>query len=224
MARRKDRQKALELRKQGKSYSQIREQLGVSKSTLSIWLRAYPLNDEQAKVLRGARTEKDYARTERFRETMKKKRSDRLSLYYEEGKKKLSSFSKNELFLAGLFLYWGEGNKASRNTLGVYNNDPSLMKFALRWYVESLDIPQRKIGVYLHLYSDMDIPKEIAYWENILSLPSSSFRKPYIKQSTRVGIDHKGFGHGTCGLVVHDTVIKEKILMALKVITDRYSL
>lgn len=218
MARRKDQQKALDLRKQGKSYSQIKKELGISKSTLSVWLRAYPLSKEQLKLLRGV----SEVRVERFRETMRSKRAERTNLYYEEAKKMLGAFSEHELFIAGLFLYWGEGNKASRSTLGVYNNDPSVIKFALLWYTEALSIPKSKISVYLHLYSDMDIPKEITYWENTLSLPNSSFRKPYIKESTRVGIDHKGFGHGTCGLVIHDTVIKEKVLMALKVITDLY--
>jgi len=36
---RKDKQIAIQLRKEGNSYSQIRDTLGVSKSTLSYWLR-----------------------------------------------------------------------------------------------------------------------------------------------------------------------------------------
>ena len=39
--------KALVLRKQRKSYSQIKAILGVSKSTLSTWLRAYPLTRKE---------------------------------------------------------------------------------------------------------------------------------------------------------------------------------
>ena len=41
MARKKDKQKALTMRKKGMSYSQIKEKLGISKSTLSGWLQAY---------------------------------------------------------------------------------------------------------------------------------------------------------------------------------------
>ncbi|PIR82779.1 hypothetical protein COU20_00415 [Candidatus Kaiserbacteria bacterium CG10_big_fil_rev_8_21_14_0_10_59_10] len=42
MARRADHQKAVLLRKQGKSYNEIKEILGIAKSTLSGWLHDYP--------------------------------------------------------------------------------------------------------------------------------------------------------------------------------------
>ena len=39
------RQRAIELRREGKSYRQIRERLGVSKGTLSDWLRGIELTE-----------------------------------------------------------------------------------------------------------------------------------------------------------------------------------
>ena len=38
-------------------------------------------------------------------------------------------------------------------------------------------------------------------------------KKPYIKKTNRSDIDQKGFGHGTCALFVHNTVLKENVLM-----------
>jgi len=47
MARYKDREKALRLRTEKQmSYSQIKKILKVSKSTLSYWLRNYPLTEK----------------------------------------------------------------------------------------------------------------------------------------------------------------------------------
>lgn len=215
MARRLDRQKALRMRKQGKSYGQIKKELGVSKSTLSVWLRNYPLSNERIRALQHGD-----ARIEKFRQTMREKVEKRLLLYYEQENKNWLPLSKRELFIAGLFLYWGEGNKANRNTVGVYNTDPTLIKFALRWFTECLEIPASKIRVRLHLYSDMNIEGTTAYWQHLLSLPRSSFGKPYIKKTTRAALDHKGFGHGTCGIVAYNTIVKEKILMAIKAITE----
>ncbi|MEK9208407.1 MAG: hypothetical protein AAB922_08020, partial [Patescibacteria group bacterium] len=60
------------------------------------------------------------------------------------------------------------------------------------------------------------------YWSKMLKISSTQFSKPYIKQSKKVDIDEKGFGHGTCGVRVFDTVLKERILMAIKAITDSY--
>lgn len=44
-----EKQKAINLRKKGYSYSQIKEELGTSKSTLSAWLCDMPLSKERIK-------------------------------------------------------------------------------------------------------------------------------------------------------------------------------
>ena len=89
--------------------------------------------------------------------------------------------------------------------------------------VYGLEIPKSKIRVTLHLYNDMNIKQEMEYWSKELTLPLSQFAKPYIKKSTRVNINHKGYGHGTCCLLVSNILLKEKIMMGLKAISDYYS-
>lgn len=220
MAKVKERQKALELRlKRKMSYSQIKEILGVSKSTLSYWLRDYPLSKERIRELRG----RSETRIEKFRETMKRKREKRLRKFYTGEKRKWLPLSKKELFIAGLFLYWGEGAKATYHMVGLNNSDPKVVKFTLYWLTRALKIPKEKIKVYLHLYKDMDIEVEKQFWSKQINIPLSRFIKPYIKKSRKADIDHKGFGHGTCGLYVYDTPLKERILMAIEAIADYYS-
>ena len=68
MARLVEREKALALRKQEMSYSQIKEILSVSKSTLSGWLKDFPLSKKRINALRG----KNEKRIERYRETRRK--------------------------------------------------------------------------------------------------------------------------------------------------------
>jgi len=219
MTRIKDRRKALELRKLGKSYSQIKKELGISKSTLSDWLREYPLSKEQIDSLRG----KNPRRIEKYRETMRRKHQTRLNKYYTEEKSKWLPLSKRELFIAGLFLYWGEGGKSLNGQLIINNTDPKLIKFMLHWLTNVIFVPKNKIKVCVHLYIDMEIQTEINYWVKELDLPLTQFIKPYIKKSQRTNIDHKGFGHGTCGLMVNDTRLKERILMGIGAIADYYS-
>lgn len=218
MARFDDHQQALELRKQGKSYSQIKRELNISKSTLSVWLRKFPLSKQQIDKLRG----KNEVRIEKYRQTMQIKREKRLHMYYLEEKCRLLPLTEKELLVAGLFLYWGEGGKTLRNVVSINNTDPSVLKFALYWIRIALKIPKEKIQVYLHLYNDMDVEKEIYFWSNELNIPKQFFAKPYIKKSKRADLTQKGFGHGTCGIRVNNTVIKERILMAMQVMADYY--
>ena len=220
MAKYKLRQQALELRKKGMSYSQIKKELGLSKSTLSNWLHDHPLSDERMRQLR------DFSeiRIEKFRQTMQKKRQKRLDEIYKNEKERNLPLSLRELYIAGLFLYWGEGGKGLKWAPAIHNTNPQVIKFALYWFMHALGILKKDINVRLHLYSDMGIEEETRFWSQELKLPLSQFKKPYVKKSTRAEIDYKGgFGHGTCGLMVHGIVLKEKILMAIKRMADYYS-
>lgn len=219
MVKIKERRLALKLRLQGKSYSQIKKILSLSKSTLSLWLKDYPLTKAQIDLLRG----KSPQRIERFRMTMQRKREQRHRRYYKEEKNKLLPFSKRELFIAGLFLYWGEGSKSQRNSISFNNTDPMVVKFMLYWLIKGLGFSKKNIKVFVHLYDDMDIKKEIEFWSDELRMNMSNFSRPYIKKSKRIELDHKGFGHGTCGIRINNTEYQERILMAIKAIGDFYS-
>lgn len=208
------------MRLRGMSYSQIKPRLGVSKSTLSLWLKDYPLSEKRIRELR------DFSevRIEKFRQTMALKRERRFADTYNQERIKHLPLSKKELFVAGLFLYWGEGMKGLKRSIGLYNTNPQIIKFGLIWYTKILGIPRNKIKIHLHLYSDMTISKEVKFWSKELKLPFGQFRRPYIKQTKKANINNKGtFGHGTCGLLFSDVHLKERITAAMQAIADYYA-
>lgn len=75
----------------------------------------------------------------------------------------------------------------------------------------------------VHLYDDMDKEESLNYWSRELKIPRSQFSRPYIKKSKRENIDQKGHGHGTCNLVFCDVRLKERMMMGIKAIADRYA-
>ncbi|TSD03712.1 MAG: Uncharacterized protein Athens071426_106 [Parcubacteria group bacterium Athens0714_26] len=107
MAKQEEKQTAIELRKQGKSYSQIKQALKVSKSTLSNWLKNFPLAPKQLEKLMG----KNEKRIENYIKTCRKRKENLLKQIYDEEKNVIFPLSKRDIFIAGLFLYWGEGGK-----------------------------------------------------------------------------------------------------------------
>jgi hypothetical protein len=222
MARIKDRQKVILLRKSGKTYGEIKRELGISKSTLSNWLSKYPLSEKELfAVKESVDRNKDIA-VERCRLTKQKKREKRILGVYNSEKKKHLPLSSKEIYVAGLFLYWGEGSKNIKGSVSLSNTDPEVLKFYLFWLRNSFKIPTEKIKVLVHLYKDMEIERELAYWSKELKISRTQFSKPYIKKSSRSDIDQKGFGHGTCNLIVCDIRLKEKIMMGIKAIADYY--
>jgi hypothetical protein len=161
---------------------------------------------------------------EKNRLTKQKKHDKRLNDIYQIEKTRWKFLTRKELELAGIFLYWGEGAKYTNGPISLNNTDPKVLKFTLYWLTHALQIPKAKIQVFLHLYNDMNIKKEMEYWSKELRMPLAQFAKPFIKESSRVNLTHKGFGHGTCGVRVSNILQKEKIMMAIKAISDYYAL
>jgi len=141
---------------------------------------------------------------------------------YDLVAKDIGSLTKRELFLAGLFLYWGEGAKNSSATVALSNTDPKMISFYLKW-LECLGIPKDKLKIKLHLYSDMSESSEKAYWSKVTGLPLDSFRKTYLKETKLANLSYKnGFGHGTCMIIFQEVKLHEYVLMGLDYIKTAF--
>jgi transposase len=68
-----DRQRVISLRRQGKTYSEIKHELNISKSTLSNWLSKYPLTSEQVINLAQSKKRNKFLGIEKIRLTKQKK-------------------------------------------------------------------------------------------------------------------------------------------------------
>ncbi len=216
MARKKDKQKALAMRKKGMSYSQIKEKIDVSKSTLSGWLYNIPLSEKRIRELR----DNSPIRIEHYRNTMRAKKDIRLEEVYRKVSKDIGNISKRDLFLAGLFLYWGEGTKASNCSVVLTNTNPAMLKFFIKW-LKLFGIKNKDLKIKLHLYSDMNIKESLDFWSKELRIPISQFRKSYIKKTSLKSITYKnGFGKGTCCVMFENRDLWEYIIMGMKYISE----
>jgi hypothetical protein len=217
MARKKDKQKALEYRSKGYSYSQIKDKLKVSKSALSGWLHDMPLSEKRIRELQADNP----IRIERYRNTMQAKKDSRLNEVYKKVSKDINIFSKRDLFLAGLFLYWGEGTKAQNSLVALTNTNPSMLKFFIKW-LKLFGVKNKDLKVKLHLYSDMNIKESLDFWSKELRIPISQFYKPYVKRTNLKSITYKnGFGKGTCSVILGSRDLWEYILMSIKYISNK---
>ncbi|MBI3305718.1 helix-turn-helix domain-containing protein [Candidatus Nomurabacteria bacterium] len=216
MARKEEKQKAFIMRQKGMSYSQIKEKLGISKSTLSGWLYNMPLSEERIKELRDFNP----IRIEKYRNTMRIKRESKNQIAYDYIAKRIGNISDREFLIAGLFLYWAEGSKTKAFAIGLTNTNPTMLILFIRW-LKFFDVPKSKLKVHLHLYSDMNIKKQINFWSKTLDIPVSQFRKPYIKKTTLSSITYtNGFGQGTCSIILENGIVSAKVIMGIKYIQD----
>ena len=219
MALREKKSEAIKMRKNGASYSQIKEKINVSKSSLSLWLHDMPLPEKRLRELR----DWSAVRIEKFQNTMRGKRENRWKKVRERAAKDIKTLSKRELLMAGLFLYWGEGGKTMLASTSLSNTDPAMLRFFIHW-LQTLSVSKDRLRVHVHLYADMNIKTELRYWSKALDLPLSSFTKPYIKTSNRSELSYKQkFTHGTCNVLYHNRDVSEYVLMSLDYIRSQFA-
>lgn len=216
--------KAIKLRTENNlSYNAILVQVPVAKSTLSEWLRHFPLSKEKILELRREGWKKGETSRERFRETMRSKRNERMKKIYDSCVIKMSRIPKDSFFVAGLMLYLGEGSKTDYSKIVLANTDPKIVAFFTKWLNEFLGVPRGRLKAQLHLYPNMDIKKETKFWKNILDFENNQFYKPYISKILRSSFTYKeSFRHGTCSVYFGSVEKKSELMASIQAFIDLY--
>lgn len=219
------RQRAVDLRtKHQLSYSEIRKRLGVSKSTLSYWLQEYPLTAAKILELRRKGWQKGEASREKYRLTMRKKQEALDQNVYDEQHSLLEeNLSKQNFYIAGLMLYLAEGAKRKKGSIVLANTDPRLIRFFIKWMDEFLSISRSSVKVQLHLYENMDIRHEKAFWCERLGIKDSQLYKHSVRKLKKNSFSYESTNrHGTCSLYAFGVDKARELMMAMKAFVDIY--
>lgn len=217
-------EKAIKLRLEDNlSYSAILAQVPVSKSTLSEWLRHFPLSEERILELKRKGWEKGEISREKFRQTMRKKREQKMKEVYNSCFARILKIPTDAFFVAGLMLYLGEGSKTNYSKIALANTDPRVIIFFVKWLTEFLKIPKSALKAQLHLYPTMDIEKEKKFWKITLGFKNSQFYKPYISKILRGSFNYKeSFRHGTCSVYFGSVEKKLELMSNIQALVDLY--
>jgi hypothetical protein len=174
--------KARELRAKGMIYTEIAGELGVSKSSVSLWVRDMPregrLSHEQC---RGRNAEALSKRWDELRTI----RGARRHAARERAFAEIGCLSDREILIAGAVAYWCEGSKSKEHRpvdrVTFINSDPNLILFFLRFLAVAGVTADRLIcRVYIH--ESGDVPASQAFWQTLTGLSAEQFRRPVLKR------------------------------------------
>src|SRR5258708_6141371 len=151
-----DRSLAINLRKQGKSYNQINRELGVSKGTLSSWFRDNAWSSNIKVVLIKKAQIKAGGKLRLMALANKNKWEKWYETCQQEAITEFPKLQKDPLFISGLMLYWGEGDKVLKNGIvRLVNSDPKMIRVFHLFLKNTLVLPSEKIHFRLTLYPDL---------------------------------------------------------------------
>lgn len=209
MAKPEKRTKARYLREQGWSVRAITDELDVSKSSVSRWIRDIELTDEQHKTLKN--NQKDYLQkgTKVNSENSLKQRQ----LYQEMGSQKAKEM--RPLHMMGCMLYWAEGTK-DRNRVEFVNSDINMMKIFIQFLRNELGVPTSEISIRVtcHETNIVIVEKIERFWLKLLELPHNSLQKTQFKQGSNSRRNR--LQYGICSIRVDNTMVVQHIFGAIQ--------
>jgi transcriptional regulator with XRE-family HTH domain len=199
------RARARDLRAQGLDYEEIAGALGVSKSSVSYWVRDLPIparlsyEECRKRAAEGAR---------RYWEGERPAREAKRAAVSAAASAQIGQLTERELLIAGAIAYWCEGgkNKPHRRADRVVfiNSDPSLIRFFLR-FLDAAGTPRTDLAFRIYIHESADLGAAQSFWLEVTGARPEQFMSPVLKHHNpatvrkNVGDDY----HGCLRIDVH---------------------
>lgn len=202
--------KARLLRGSGHSINEITRLLGVSKASVSIWVRNIELTSEhKAKLSERGRSIESVERRRISRLTNER---DRRRPFFENAVTCVKNVSDRELFFLGTALYWGEGSKTSRGTVDFTNSDPRSIQIMMRFFKEICSVPDHKFRGHVILHPHLDSQSAENYWHKISGIPLKQFHKTTMQHNKASKNKKDSLPFGTFSIGIYDTTLYLRIM------------
>lgn len=184
---------AREMRIEGRTYDEIVAALGVSKSSVSLWVRDLPkppTPPERLYRMREARWAPYRAERDRQRKETK-----------AAARAEVGPLSDRELLLLGVGLYWAEGAKSKpykvRESIQFINSDPAMIRVFLGW-LAMLHVSPERLAFRVMIHETADVEAAEAYWAALVGVDVEQLGKTTLKKHNpknvrkNVGEDYRG--------------------------------
>ncbi len=202
---------AEKLRRQGKSYSEIGKELGVARSTLSSWFSKKNWSKSVKTLLINKYKQRNAGNLIRMNKLRSLQKLERYEEYRKEAREEYEEIRQNPLFIAGVSLYWGEGEKIEKNgRVAVINTDADMLQVMVHFYRQVLKIPNDKLRAALFIYSDIDQDQAMKYWSRKIRIPKNQFIKTQLLPS-RSSLTKRKVTNGICSVYFSSTQVSVKI-------------
>ncbi len=182
---------AVALRRAGKSLNEISRELGIAKSTASLWLRTVEVMPEGRERLN--------RRIRIGQEALLKHAGKRFARHRQAAYERGLATTPSPIDALCLGLYWGEGSKYSRRW-SFTNSDLDMIAEMVRWAIRAGQAPGAfRAGVQTHPEDTVTEDEVRAYWSQA-GIPPENIRIYRIRSRTS-NLRCKGrILYGTCRL------------------------
>ncbi|MEX0658301.1 MAG: helix-turn-helix domain-containing protein [Egibacteraceae bacterium] len=168
-----ERARARELRAHGLTMADIAAQLGVARSSVSVWTRDVPFVPDHDRT----RERRRKAR-QRGPNVLQRRKQEEIERLLAEGAERIGQLSERDFLIAGVALYAGEGSKRD-GMVALANTNPTFIAFFCAWLRQFFEVDEARLRVKLYLHEDLDLDAAITRWSLVTAIPPARFSKPY---------------------------------------------
>ena len=164
----RERAAARKLRADGCTLAEIAAELGVSKSSVSLWVRDVPFEPR-----RGRRTAR-----RRGPNVLQRRKQAEIEELDRLGVARIGELSEHAFLAAGAALYAGEGGKRD-GSLKFTNSDAQMIAFYCAWLRHFFDIDETRLRLRLYLHEGLDLRAATVFWSRVTGIPPERHGMPY---------------------------------------------
>lgn len=217
-------QKVKELRKKGKTYSEINKELNIvmPKNTLSYWCKGVILPSWYLKKIKHLNIESLKKARVASLKINKEKRRKYLTLLLKKNTDSIKKINISTQKLLLSILYLGEGAKyISAPCLTLGNSNPLIIKFYLKLLKNCYTIDKSKFRGRIQCRFDQNIKALESFWINITGIEKKQFYPTYVDRRTIGKPTLKKNYNGVCTIHYFDAKIQIELELLAKLIIDK---
>jgi transcriptional regulator with XRE-family HTH domain len=192
------RDKARQLREQGLDLARIATELGVSKSSVSLWVRDLPRPE---RLSYGEACKRSAEGVRRYWAAERPRREAQREAARAAAAAEIGTLTQREFLIAGAIAYWCEGAKNKpyhRHDRVIFtNSDPALIVFFLR-FLDAAGISRHMMIYRVQIHETADIAGAESFWLDLTGADPAQFRRTTLKRHNpktarkNVGEDYRG--------------------------------
>jgi len=213
--------KAEELRKNGSSYNKISKEMGISKSMLSYWFGEKNWSKGIERKNRENSIEKSTKRIILMNDARKRKSLAKKDEIEYEATIEFEKYKDNSLFVAGLMLYSGEGDKSTKTgKIRIGNIDEYVLIIFIKFLTVFCGVKKDKIKFWMLGYNDQNIAESEEWWAKSTGIERKDFYKTQIIQGKH---KTKRLLYGVGNIIMTSIELKIKILKWIDLMSKELS-
>jgi hypothetical protein len=160
-------EKAREMRAEGRTLVDIATVLGVSKSSVSVWVRDVEFEPQSRRPPLNRRPHPQH-----LAKLVEIEECNRL------GTQRIATLSDEAFLVAGAALYAGEGSKRD-GKVTFANTSAEMMSFFCSWLRRFFDIDESRLRARVYLHQGLDLDAAEQFWSKVTGVPRSQFTRAY---------------------------------------------